>query len=218
MESHAPTALIYPWVKKIVSALSAVGLLLCIISCLALLAGLIISSLLGPSHTSLLLILISFSTNTFFVCILGALLPWCHYVLLSGSGEGLTRILSLLSLIMSILLAIAMGYTILTSKPLFESQLDAPYYILALCLTSSIINLGHMKALPLRYKWRIPVGIFLLILNTFFFETGLFLFATLMLILEIYCFYPLLRGLQWLAPRVLSLPEKRQDPPPASFK
>ncbi len=217
MDSHAPTALIYPWVKEIVARLSIVGLLLYGLSCLSVLGALALSQM-SAMYYSLFLHMLGYSSLIFFISILGILLPWCHYVLLSGSGEGLTRILSLLGLVLGILLTIAMTYTLCTSKMLLASQFDAPYYILALCLISSIINLGHMKALPLRYRWRLPVCMLLLMLNIFCMETGLFLLAGLLLILQIFFIYPLLRGLYWLAPRVLSLPEKRQAPPPTSFK
>ncbi len=207
MPSHADESLIYPRTKAIIARTAHVALIACWASSICgLLAWIPFpdAGFLALMDLQLIfLILLS-------IC-LGILLPWCHLVLLPASGFVLTRYLSSLAFVLSVLILISFSYSLIMKEALIVNQGSLPILISLLVLAAATLNFPSLLAL----SWLHRIYLLLIPLLYLVSYTSSQVKATLVsspaTILLLLVSYPLLKGLKNIAPRIISLPPKKGE-------
>ncbi len=144
--------------------------------------------------------------------LLSLLMLWCHDVLLSGRGLGISRFLLAFCALQAGLYVVCSFYTLLpTNELLLPLQELLPCIVWAILAVCTLLNLGNMAALPTKWKCLLFAYFLLLLPVLLTRNTELFLIAELAKIPCAACGFFLFRALSRLAPRIISLPSPGGD-------
>ncbi len=206
MSSSADPSLIYPRMKAFISRVAHIALISCWASSIcALLIWLPLPSMIMHSLGDLQLIFLILMS----AC-LGILLPWCHLVLAAESGFIITRLLSSVGIILSILTVISFIYSLITQEALITNQGGLPLLIALLILITSLVNMPYISALALRYRIYLPFIPLLYIICYISLQSRESIISTPSCLLLLLVSHPILHGLKRIAPRIISLPPRKE--------
>lgn len=147
-----------------------------------------------------------------FLGCLGLLLPWCHHVLVAVRGVVITRWLSCLAPLISLLLWVNLCSIYVFHTPLIPAELPG-FYLSFLLIVCFSINWFHLAALRTAKRVRIISALVCILLIANFQYIPHFIFALCILPLKIAVAILLvspLKALEKIIPLIISLPDENQ--------
>ncbi len=204
MSSHAHESLIYPSCKALVARIAHIALIACWGSASAavlLLLPLPLGVLALFSELTIIFLLL------YSICV-GLLLPWCHLVLLPHSGLALTRLLCAVVSFLSLLTLVSYLYNLIMREPLLAQQASTPLLMSFLLQLIIALNFFYTQSLRKLYRLYLLLLPLLYLLCYLAATSRALMIAAILSVLLLIISHPLLRGLQRIAPRIISLPER----------
>lgn len=136
------------------------------------------------------------------------LVVWCHAVLLAGQGLVVTRWLVRVGGMLAPLLPVCWVYTLVTGRLLLYRQGELPLILTVLLVAVAGFNIPKMAAAHWQLQVRV-VAVPVLLVAAFCLDVpGMLLPCAAVKLLLAYAAASPLRQLAWLAPRVISMPER----------
>lgn len=133
---------------------------------------------------------------------------WSHAVLLAEQGAFFSRWLLRLCAILAPVAPLSWGYTMVTGKLLLYRQAELPLILCVVLLLAALLNIPNMAAANWKLQVRVAVLPLLLLVVLGFDTPGFIIIALVAKGLAAWVGGRLLRELQSVAPRIISMPEK----------
>lgn len=200
---------IFPLVRQVVRQLALVAAYAAIASAGLSLLGVVLLEAMSLLPVAVGSLFIADSLLYLHLALLPFIMLWCHEVLPAGRGFTLTRYLLFLAAFNGVLLLVCESYLAVTGGLLLARQAEIPAFIWVVVLCSFLFNLGNLSAAPAKWKWLYGLYLFLLLPALLIAGTPLLLPGAVCKILVAAAGSPLLQALARLAPRIVSLPEKK---------
>ncbi len=207
MSSHADESLIYPRMKAFIARTAHIALIACWASSIC---GLL-AWLPFPPREFLALMDLQLIFLILLSACLGILLPWCHLVLLYASGFVITRYLSSVGIILSLLTLISFTYSLIMKEALITNQGTLPILTSLLVLIGIVLNFLSLQALSWLHRIYLLLIPLLYLVSYTSSQVKANLVSSPATLLLLLVSYPLLKGLKSIAPRIISLPPKEDE-------